>query len=288
MYQSDTAPLRRVLLKHARDAFGSENAIEAQWRALHFESRPDFGRACEESDAFATLLESLGVEVEWAPADDLGLDSLYVRDASLVTNRGAVACRMGKATRAGEPERMASVLEGLGVPVAGRIESPGTLEGGDVTWLSPECLAVGRGYRTNRAGIDQLRALIDDGIEVLEVPLPHWKGPADVFHLMSVLSPLAADLLLVYSPLLTVPFRETLLERGFSLVEVPTAELDSLGCNVLAVAPRIAVALDGNPETRRRMEKAGVEVHLYEGGEISLKGSGGPTCLTRPLERDPG
>ena len=146
-------------------------------------------------------------------------------------------------------------------------------------------LAVGRGYRTNDEGIRQLQALLGSDVEVVVVPLPHWQGPSDVFHLMSMISPLADDLALVYSPLLPVPFREDLLARGIELVEVPAEEFDSMGCNVLAVAPRVAVAMEGNPETRRRMEAAGVEAHLYSGAEISAKGCGGPTCLTRPLER---
>jgi N-dimethylarginine dimethylaminohydrolase len=171
------------------------------------------------------------------------------------------------------------------VPVLGSIEGTGCLEGGDVTWLTPGTLAVGRGYRTNDEGIRQLRELLGTDVEVVVVPLPHWRGPSDVFHLMSVISPLADDVALVYSPLLPVVFRDLLLERGTTLVEVPDAEFESMGCNVLAVAPRLVVALDGNPETRRRMEAAGVEVHVYQGAEISSKGCGGPTCLTRPLER---
>ncbi len=160
------------------------------------------------------------------------------------------------------------------------------MEGGDVAWVGPGTLAVGRGYRTNEEGIRQLGDLVGDAAdEILVVPLPHWKGPADVFHLMSIFSPLDDDLALVYSPLLPVPFRETLLERGLSLVEVPDAEFASMGCNVLAVRPRVVVALEGNPETRRRLAAAGVEVQTYTGDEISMKGSGGPTCLTRPLER---
>ena len=153
-----------------------------------------------------------------------------------------------------------------------------------MTWLDRRTLAVGRGYRTSAGAIERVASLLPD-VDVLEVPLPHWRGPSDVFHLMSMLSPLAEDLLLVYSPLLPVPFREELLARGFELVEVPDEEFDSQGCNVLAVAPRVAVALEGNPESRRRMEAAGVEVHVFTGREISLPGCGGPTCLTRPLER---
>ena len=118
------------------------------------------------------------------------------------------------------------------------------------------------------------------------VPLPHWKGPSDVFHLMSVISPIDVDLALVYSPLLPVPFREFLLSRGTSLVEVPEAEFDTMGCNVLTVAPRVCVMMEGNPETRMRLESSGVEVHIYRGEEISAPGEGGPTCLTRPIMRN--
>ncbi len=283
--QSDTARLRRVLLKHAKDAFVSPRRIADQWQALDYLAEPDFSEACREYDAFAELLESLGVHLEWSTSEDTGLDSIYVRDATVMTDAGPVLCRMGKSTRRDEPALQGSTLGALGLHGPRSIEAPGTLEGGDVAWLAPDVLAVGRGYRTNQAGIDQLTSMLPE-VEVVSVPLPHWNGPGDVFHLMSMLSPLAPDLLLVYSPLLPVPFRESLLDRGFQLVEVPNEEFESQGCNVLAVAPRVAVALDGNPETRRRIEAAGVDVHPYVGREISLKGCGGPTCLTRPLERD--
>lgn len=147
---------------------------------------------------------------------------------------------------------------------------------------------MGRGYRTNQEGIRQLTELLGDGVEeVIEVPLPHWRGPSDVFHLMSILSPVDRDLALVYSPLLPVPFREYLLARDISLVEVPEEEFESMGCNVLAVAPRVCIMLDGNPLTRERLEAAGAQVHTYRGEEISVPGGGGPTCLTRPILRAP-
>ena len=285
-WQSDVAPLCRVLLKHARDAFLGPRRIDEQWRALGYLAVPVYDAACRESDALAALLERLGVVVEWMPPEDIGMDSIYVRDASLVCDGGAIACRMGKAARAPEPDALARRYAGLGVPVLGAIEPPGTLEGGDAVWLDSATLVVGRGYRTNDAGLEQLRAMLGHGVDVIDVPLPHWKGPSDVFHLMSMLSPLAEDLVLVYSRLLPVPFRELLLRRGMTLVEVPEPEFESMACNVLAVAPRVAIALDGNPETRRRMRTAGVEVHTYVGQEISAKGCGGPTCLTRPLERE--
>jgi N-dimethylarginine dimethylaminohydrolase len=214
------------------------------------------------------------------------MDSIYVRDASILCDGGAILCRMGKAARRGEPEALAGDYTRLGVPLRGSVVGDGTLEGGDVLWLGPRTVAVGRGYRTNDEGVRQLKALLADSVdEVVTVPLPHWRGPDDVFHLMSMISPVAPDLALVYSPLLPVPFRQDLLARGIGLVEVPDEELESMGCNVLAVAPGVVVALSGNPETGRRLEAAGVEVHTYEGSEISVRGSGGPTCLTRPLER---
>jgi len=287
--QSDVGRLRRVLLEHARSAFGDQHRIAGQWGALDYLAEPEYDSACRESDAFAALLESLGVTVEWMPATNdevgVGLDSIYVRDAAVVTDRGAVLSRMGKRARAGEPERIGAALERLGIPVLGRIEAPGTLEGGDTTWLDRSTLAVGEGTRTNAAGIEQLCALLPD-VDVVRVPLPDWRSPGDVFHLMSALSPLAPDLALVFRPLLPASFVALLRARGFTLIDVPESELESQGPNVLAVAPRVAVALAGNTLTRQKMEAAGVEVHTYVGREISVKGCGGPTCLTRPLERD--
>jgi N-dimethylarginine dimethylaminohydrolase len=262
----------------------SADRIGEQWRDLNYLSEPNYDAACREYDAFTGVLEELGVSIEWMPGEDVGLDSMYVRDASIVTEVGAVLCNMGKGTRAKEPVHQEARLEEVGVHVAGAISDAGTLEGGDTTWLGPDTLVVGRGYRTNEDGIAQLRALLPE-VEVITVDLPHWKGPADVFHLMSILSPLDADLLLVYSPLMPVVFRQSLVQRGFRLIEVPDEEFESQGCNVLAAGPSLAVGLEGNPETRHRMEAAGVEVHSYHGAEISLKGCGGPTCLTRPLER---
>jgi len=285
-FQSDVAPLRRIALKHARDALVGPERIADQWAALGYPSAPDYDSACREFDDFAALLERLGVAIEWMPTEDVGLDSIYVRDASVTCDAGVVLCRMGKDTRAAEPEAQGRFFAGIGLPTAGAIGGDGTLEGGDVTWLDRTTLAVGRGYRTNDEGIAQLEAFLPDDVELVGVSLPHWKGAGDVFHLMSMISPLAEDLLLVYSPLLPVRFRERLVESGFQLVEVPDEEFDSMGCNVLAVAPRLVVTVEGNPETRRRMEAAGVEVNPYVGAEISAKGCGGPTCLTRTLERE--
>jgi N-dimethylarginine dimethylaminohydrolase len=278
--------LARVALRTAQDAFGDPDRIARQWRALGFSAPPDLGRALDEYAAFEALVGASGARIDRLPADaSLTLDALYVRDASIVTPRGIVLCRMGKPAREAEPAAAGRAFEALGLPVAGAIEAPGRLEGGDVVWFDERTVAVGRGYRTNDAGIDQLRRHLGSGVEVIVVALPHHRGPADVFHLMSILSPVDRDLAVVYSPLMPVPFREWLCDRGVRLVEVPDAEFASMGANVLALAPRRCVMLEGNPVTRARLEAAGAEVATYEGSEISLKGGGGPTCLTRPLVR---
>lgn len=285
--QSETGLIRKLVLKHARDAFIDQAGIDGQWSALNFTSRPDLDRAIAEYESFCLFFEELGVELEFLPRDDrTGLDSVYVRDSSVVCSKGIIFCNMGKAQRSAEPEAVRNAFEAEGLPICGAISSPGLLEGGDVVWLDKRTIAVGQGYRTNAEGIRQLTTLLGDcADEVLTVPLPHWQGPEDVFHLMSILSPLDNDLALVYSPLMPVPFREELLSRGIELIEVDAHEFDSMAGNVLAAAPRRCLMLAGNPVTQKRLEKAGVEVHLYRGEEISRKGCGGPTCLTRPILR---
>ncbi len=288
--QSEVGKLRRVAVKHARDAFGDAAAVEHQWRDLRYLARPDVTAAVPEYERFLALLEAAGVEMLRLPFDaTVGLDSLYARDASIVCKRGIILCSMGKPQRRTEPAAQEAAFRAAGIPIRGRITGDGTVEGGDVCWIDERTLAVGRGYRTNEAGIRQLRDLVRDCVdEVIVVPLPHWHGPEDVFHLMSIVSPIDRDLFLVYAPLMPVPFREALTSRGIALVEVPEAEFDTLGCNVLAVAPREVLMIAGNPETRARLERAGVTVREFAGREICLKGGGGPTCLTRPLMRDGG
>lgn len=288
--QSEFAPLERVVLKHPREAFVDQATIATQWRSLGFSGAPDLDRAADEFDAFADLLRAGGADVHLLPRDErTTLDSIYVRDAAIICDRGAIICRMGKAARLPEApaqERALAALTPSPVPIIGRIEAPGTLEGGDVAWLDRRTLAVGRGYRTNDGGIRQLRRLLGDSIdELIVVPLPHWRGAGDVMHLMSLVSPVDHDLAVVYSPLLPVPFREQLLARGIQLVEVPDEEFETMGTNVLAVKPRVCVTLAGNPRTMRRLQDAGAIVIQYEGQEISTKGAGGPTCLTRPIRR---
>jgi len=193
---------------------------------------------------------------------------------------------MGKGERINEPKSHLEIYTQNNIPVLGIIEAPGTLEGGDVAWLDKKTLAVGHTYRTNPEGITQLKALLEPkGIEIIVVELPHYKGKNDVFHLMSILSPVDKDLAVVYSPLMPIKFRNELLDRGFELIEVPDEEFDSMGCNVLAIAPRQCLMVAGNPKTKQLLERTGCKVTTYKGEEISIKGGGGPTCLTRPMQR---
>lgn len=285
--QNDTGRIIKLLLKHARDAFLDETRINTQWQPLNYTDKPKLNEAIREYEAFTNLIKQLGAELHFMPpGNDIGMDSIYVRDAVVAAQNGIILCRMGKEARRSEPAAQAAYYREIGIPILGKIEAPGTLEGGDVAWLDKRTVAVGRGYRTNDAGIRQLRELLGDSIDALiEVPLPHFRGPEDVFHLMSIFSPIDRDLAVVYSPLMPVPFRETLLQRGYRLVEVPESEYDSMGCNVLAIAPSECLMLEGNPQTRAALVAAGCIVHEYQGNEISRKGCGGPTCLTRPLLR---
>jgi N-dimethylarginine dimethylaminohydrolase len=282
---SEVAPVRSLLLKHPREAWLDQGNIKKQWKGLGYTEEPDFAGACDEYDRLAGILDRFAPEVHFLPADvRTGLDSIYVRDAACVMGSGVVLCRMGKPLRAGEPGAVGDFCAHVGWPVIGAIRGPGTLEGGDVVWLDAKTAAVGHGYRTNAEGIRQFRELAAGcGSEVIEVPLPHWDGPGDVLHLMSMLSPVDERKLLVYSRLLPVPFRKRLLETGFTLLEVPDEEFATMATNVLAAAPGKCVALAGNPRTVALLEKAGIDVLTYEGTEISRKGSGGPTCLTRPF-----
>ena len=271
-------PLRRVLVR------APAPADARRWRELGWRAAPDPAAAAAEHEALRELLASAGAEVVLADGEPGNPDAIYVYDPFLVGDDGAVLLRPGKDGRLGEAEALEPALAALGIPVHARIEAPGTVEGGDTVWLDERTLLVGRGYRTNAAGVEQLAAAFSDA-EVLSFDLPHWNGRSEVMHLMSLVSPLDADLALVYARLAPVRLLELLAERGVATVEVPDEEFATMGPNVLALGPRRALALEGNDETRRRLEAAGVEVLTYRGDEISRKGDGGPTCLTRPLLR---
>lgn len=286
-HHSEYLKLQSVFIKSAKHAFVSDAELSAQWRELNYVSLPDFNNALEEYKMFHTYFTNKNIEIHAFPFDEtVKIDSIYCRDASIATDFGMIICNMGKGGRISEPQSHLNIYRTYNIPVLGTIEAPGTLEGGDVAWLDETTLAVGHTYRTNTDGIKQLKALLEpNGVDVIVVELPHYKGENDVFHLMSILSPVAKDLAVVYSPLMPIAFRNELLKRGFELIEVPDEEFESMGCNVLAIAPRQCIMVDGNPKTKQLLEQAGCEVTAYKGNDISVKGGGGPTCLTRPILR---
>jgi N-dimethylarginine dimethylaminohydrolase len=285
--QSEYGKIRSIFIKRASDAF-DESSLDRDWKALNFLSKPDLTNAIAEYSKFEHLLRDAGAAISFFPHDDnVAIDSIYCRDASIATDHGMIICNMGKQARINEPDAERRAFEKNGISILGTIKAPGTVEGGDVAWLDRKTLAVGHTYRTNPEGIRQMKALLEPlGITVVTVQLPHYKGPSDVFHLMSILSPVDKDLAVIYSSLMPIAFRQDLIARGYRFVEVPDAEFDSMACNVLAIAPRVCVMVKGNPKTKAALEEAGCTVHEYEGSEISVKGGGGPTCLTRPLFRE--
>lgn len=285
--QSEVGHIQSLLLKHPREAFISKSNIEAQWVDLNYTGCPDYDKSLKEYDSFVELLKKYVPDIYYLPQNSqTGLDSIYVHDSVVVTDKGAILCKMGKEKRGREPSVVGEFLQGLDIPILGSITGDGSLEGGDVVIFDERTLAVGQGYRSNNEGIRQMKKLTRGFIEeFVVVPLPHWQGPDDVLHLMSFISPVDHDLAVVYSRIMPVPFREWLLRRGIKLLEVPDSEYETMACNILAVAPRKCIMLAGNHRTKKLLEDEEVEIWEYEGEHISKKGAGGPTCLTRPLIR---
>jgi len=286
-HHSEYLKLKSVFLKTVKNAFVSDSYLSKQWKNLNYLSQPDFNEAIAEYKAFKKCLSDEGIELNYFSYDNnVKIDSIYCRDAAIATNFGMIICNMGKEARKNEPKSQFQEYKNKNINVLGIIQSPGTIEGGDVAWIDNRTIAVGHTYRTNSAGIYQLKALLEPkGIEVIVAELPHYKGKEDVFHLMSIFSPVDKNLAIVYSPLMPIKFRNELLKRRFELIEVPDEEFESMGCNVLAIAPRHCIVVDGNPKTKKLLIAANCKVKVYKGNNISVKGGGGPTCLTRPLLR---
>ena len=284
---SDIGKIKTLFIKNVAQAFISDAHIDMYWKGLNYLGKPVLENALKEYDSFESILKMHGAEIFYLPEDaNVNMDSVYCRDAAIATNKGMIICNMGKAARANEPLVQKKAFETNGLEILGTIMAPGTLEGGDVAWLDEHTLAVGHTYRTNQEGIRQLTLLLQPlGVQVITVPLPHYKGSSNVFHLMSILSPVDIDLAVVYSPLMPIVFRNLLLQRGYQLVEVPDEEFESMGCNVLALAPKECLMVAGNLRTKAALENAGCKVTVYKGKDISVKGGGGPTCLTRPIYR---
>lgn len=285
--QSMVGKMETVLLKRPSEAFiGQENLNNTYEKFCYF-GCPDYEKTLVEYEAFEKIIKDNVENVYYLPQDNrTGLDSIYTHDPLKVTKKGAIYFPMGKELRSKEFQATEEYLKSIGVPTLGYITSPGKMEGGDIVWLDEKTVAIGRGYRTNDEGIRQFKELVKDFVdEIIVVQMPHGDGVDACLHLMSIISMVADDLAVVYSKYMPVFFRELLISRGIKLVEVNDKEYDYLGSNVLALAPRICVVIDGNPEITNSLIAEGCTVYTYEGHEMSFKGTGGPTCLTCPITR---
>jgi arginine deiminase len=285
--QSMVDKITDVMIKRPQEAFKNQEFINENYEACKYYGIPDLEKCIKEYEVFENVLKENIENIWYLPEDDItNLDSIYAHDSLKITKKGAIYFNMTKDVRKNESTAAEKYLTSIGVPTLGYITEPGRMEGGDVLWLDDKTVAIGLGYRTNEEGIRQFTELTKDFIdEVITVPLPHAVGDGEVLHLMSLISPVADDLAVVYSRYMPIFFRNMLIERGIELLEVDDDEYDYLGCNVLALAPKVCVLIDGIPKIQKKLEDAGCKVYTYPGEEVSIKGTGGVTCFTCPISR---
>ncbi|MDN4492498.1 dimethylarginine dimethylaminohydrolase family protein [Ureibacillus aquaedulcis] len=280
--------LQRVIIKHPKDAFINQTNLSDNWQKFNYIEVPNFQDSIIEFNEFLTILEKHVPNIDYLPhSDQVGMDSIYTHDPVKFTKYGAIILRSGKELRQPEAEIYKEYLELNGIPIVGELTGDALADGGDLVWLDDRTLAVGLGYRTNLEAIKQLSEITKDFVdELIVVQLPHDQGENECLHLMSFISMIDTDLAVVHSRLMPVFFRQLLIKRGITLIEVPNDEYLNLGCNVLALAPRVCVMITGNEVTKKQLIDAGATVYEYKGNEISYKGTGGPTCLTCPVVRN--
>jgi arginine deiminase len=279
--------LNKVILKHPKDAFISQEHLGSEWKRFNYINEPNFIKAQDEFEQFHSIIKEHVAEIEFLPASEtVGLDSLYAHDPVKFTKHGAIILKSGKKLRQPEAEAYKQFLLEKKIPIIGELTGDAMADGGDIVWLDDRTLLIGRGYRTNDEAIRQIQEMTKELVdELVVVQLPHDQGEEECLHLMSIISIVDENLAVVYSRLMPVFLRQLLIKRGFQLIEVPEDEYHRLGCNVLALAPRVCVMVSGNPSTKEQLLEAGATVYEYEGNEISYLGTGGPTCLTCPVVR---
>lgn len=279
--------LNKVILKHPKDAFISQEHLRNEWKKFNYINEPDYIKAQNEFEQFHAIIREHVTEIEFLPASGtVGLDSLYAHDPVKFTKNGAIILKSGKKLRQPEAEAYKQFLLEQKIPIVGELTGEAVADGGDLVWLDDHTLLIGRGYRTNDEAIRQIKEMTKDMVEEsIVVQLPHDQGEEECLHLMSIISIVDENLAVVYSRLMPVFLRQLLIKRGYQLIEVPDEEYHRLGCNVLALAPRVCVMVSGNPSTKEQLLAAGATVYEYEGNEISYLGTGGPTCLTCPVTR---
>ncbi len=284
MYKS----LERVIVKHPNEAFINQEHLSKEWKTFNYLKEPNFNEALGEYAEFISILERYVPQIDYLPAStEVGMDSLYAHDPVKLTSAGAIILKSGKKLRQPEAGIYKDYLKEQGIPIIGELTGDAVSDGGDIIWLDDKTLVVGRGYRTNDEAIRQIKEITAHLVEeFIVVQLPHDQGEEECLHLMSFISMVDHDLAVVHSRLMPVFFRQLLIERGIQLIEVPEEEYHTLGCNVLALAPRVCMMVTGNTSTKQKLIDAGATVYEYKGEEISVKGTGGPTCLTSPVIRN--
>ena len=285
---SNVKKLKNVILKHPKDAFKSQSNIDGQWQELNFIAKPDYKIALKQYDKLLNILDDNNVSMNFLPSDnETFLDSIYTHDPMFMTPDGAIIGNMGKQFRKKETDMIEEYLINNNIPILGKIKNNGTMEGGDVIWINKSTVAVGLTYRTNIEGINQLENILSKiSITLIKVDLPHWSGPSDVLHLMSLISPLKDKLFLIYEKLIPISFLNFLRSIDINFIHIEESEYETLACNVLPLSEYKCLIVKGNPKTRSIIEKSGIETLEIDASEICYKGSGGPTCITRPIHRD--
>ena len=283
---NEYSSFKEVAIRSAKNSFINSSKLDNEWKKLRFHSKPEFEGAINEYSEFENLIISSAQNIIYLPkATDLTIDSIYARDSILVSPKGLIICNMGRKSRTSEALACAEVYKSKGYKIAGKIEPPGTIEGGDFIWIDSNHAAVGLGPRTNKEGINQLKKILGDDVHLEIVELPEPNHPEDVLHLMSIISPIDNDLSIIYRNFMPISFIKWLENLNMKFVEISDTEYDKMGCNVLACAPRSVIMLNDISSVKIKLENEGCTVKTYKGNEISRKGEGGPTCLIRPLMR---
>ena len=279
--------LQRVLVCPPKNAGWDDEGRLSRSQELGFHHAPAFSVALSQHADLCSALENAGAIVDILPASgQLSLDAVYAHDASIATDFGLILMRPGKKNRIPEAAAHREFCRSAQIPVLGEIRPPGTTEAGDMVWLDATTLLIGLGYRTNASGIEQMRSLLaPHGVEVLKAPLPYGPGPSACLHLMSLMSVLDQETILVDVAWLAVETVELLRARGYRFVEIDPSERDTLACNVLSLGSKRLLALEENLKTNARLRASGFNVATFAGSELCINGSGGPTCLTRPIAR---
>ena len=286
LMMNEYSKIIEVAIRSPLQSFMDEEKLSKEWEPLRFHAKPDFKESIDEFNYFRSLLTDDGIKIIDLPSSNLlTIDSIYTRDSILISKQGLILCNMGRSSRTPEAIENFKTLSSKGYEIAGQIKAPGTLEGGDFIWIDNNHAAVGLGPRTNAEGIYQLKKILGPEVNLHIVNLPDPDHPDDVLHLMSIISPLDEDLALIYKPLMPETFISWLSNLGIKFVEVSDTEYNLMGCNILATSPRSIIMLEDLPKVRLELEHAGCKIRSYKGHEISRKGEGGPTCLTRPLKR---